>query len=194
MKRILFAAIAASALALAGCETATPYQPLGARGEKASGGYFDHQIEGNRWQVGFKGNELTNRQTVERYLLYRAAELTAGQGFDWFEAVSRHTDKKTDTYADPDPFYAGWGGYWGPSWGLYRRGYGWRGGGFGGYGGFGPWGGAGWGPGAFDYSQVDQYQATAEIIMGHGQKPDDRQAFDARSVLQHLSGAVQPPK
>jgi len=178
MKRILFAAIAASALALAGCETATPYQPLGAPGEKASGGYFDHQIEGNRWQVGFKGNELTT-----------------SNGFDWFEAVSRHTDKKTDTYADADPFYAGWGGYWGPSWGLYRRGYGWRGGGFGGgYGGFGPWGGAGWGPGAFDYSQVDQYQATSEILMGHGQKPDDKQAFDARSVLQHLSGAVQPPK
>ena len=193
MKRFLFPAIAASALALAlaGCETATPYQPLGGPGEKVSGGYFDHQIENNRWQVGFKGNELTNRQTVERYLLYRAAELTTSQGYDWFEAVSRHTDKKTDTYAD-DPFYASWGGYWGPDWGYYRRGYGWRGYGYGGF--RGAWGGPGWGPGAFDYSQVDQYQATTEIILGHGQKPNNRQAFDAHQVLQHLSGAVQPPK
>jgi hypothetical protein len=122
MKRILFAAAMLSATVLAGCETATPYQPLHARGTQASGGYFDHQIEANRWQVGFKGNELTSRQTVERYLLYRAAELTTTQGYDWFEAVERHTDKKTEGYAVPDPYYAGFDGYWGPRWGLYRRG------------------------------------------------------------------------
>ena len=194
MKRFLVPAIAASVLALSltGCETATPYQPLGAPGTKTAGGYFDHQIEANRWQVGFKGNELTSRQTVERFLLYRAAQLTTSQGYDWFEAVSRHTDKKTDTYADVDPLYSGWGGYWGPDWGYYRRGYGWRGYGYGGF--RGGWGGPGWGPGAFDYSQVDQFQATAEIILGHGAKPNNRQAFDARSVLEHLGGAVQPPK
>ena len=184
MKRLFFAALAVSASVLSACETATPYQPLGAKGESASGGYFDHQIEANRWQVGFKGNALTSRQTVERYLLYRAAELTTSQGYDWFEAVERHTDKKTETYADPDPFYAGWGGHWGPSWGVYRRGFGWR------YG----YGDPFWGPGPYDYSQVDQFQATAEILMGHGQKPADRQAFDARSVLGHLSGSVHPPR
>jgi predicted small secreted protein len=183
MKRILFAAAVLSASLLAGCETATPYQPLGAGGIQAAGGYFDHQIEANRWQVGFKGNELTGRQTVERYLLYRAAELTTSQGYDWFEAVERHTDKKTDGYAVPDPYYAGFGGYWGPRWGLYRRG-GWN------YG----YGDAFWGGGPFDYDHVNQFQATAEILLGHGQKPANRQAFDARSVLEHLGGAVHPPK
>ena len=193
MKRILVAALlAGSVLGLAACETATPYQPLGVKGEQASGGYFDHQIEANRWQVGFKGNALTSRETVERYLLYRAAELSVSQGFDWFEAVDRHTDKKTDVYADPGfgggygYGYGGWGGYWGPQWGFARRGYGWR------YGYFG--GDPFWGPGAFDYSQVDQFQATAEVLMGHGQKPNDRQAFDARSVMEHLRGSIQPPK
>jgi len=187
MKRLLFVAALLSATALGACETATPYQPLGAKGAQTAGGYFDHQIETNRWQVGFKGNSLTSRETVERYLLYRAAELTVAQGYDWFEAVDRHTDKKSDTYAvpDADPFYAGWGGYWGPRWGLYRRGFGWRG---------GYWGDAFWGPGPFDYNEVDRFQATAEVLLGHGQKPNDRQAFDARSVLTHLSGAIHPPK
>lgn len=185
MKRLMLVAALLSASALAGCETATPYQPLGAPGSQASGGYFDHQIEANRWQVGFKGNSLTSRQTVERYLLYRAAELTASQGYDWFEAVNRHTDKKTDVYSDPDPFYAGFGGYWGPRWGLYRRGFGWR---------SGYYGDPFWGPGAFDSTQVDQFQATAEILLGHGQKPADRQAFDAHSVLEHLAGSIHPPK
>ncbi len=183
MKRILFAAAVLLASALAACETATPYQPLHARGTQASGGYFDHQIEANRWQVGFKGNELTSRQTVERYLLYRSAELTTTQGYDWFEAVERHTDKKTEGYAVPDPYYAGFGGYWGPRWGLYRRG-GWS------YG----YGDPFWGPGPFDYDQVNQFQATAEILMGHGKKPANRQAFDARSVLEHLAGWVHSPK
>jgi hypothetical protein len=186
MKQSLFAALALSVVALAACETATPYQPLGAPGTQATGGYFDRQIETNRWQVGFKGNDLTSRETVERYLLYRAAELTVSQGYDWFEAVDRHTDKKTDTYASPDPLYAGWGGYWGPRWGLYRRNYGWR------YGYFG--GDPFWGPGPVDFNEVNQFQATAEILMGHGQKPNDRQAFDAHSVIEHLSGAVRPPK
>ena len=192
MKRILVAALlAGSVLGLSACETATPYQPLGAKGEQASGGYFDHQIEANRWQVGFKGNSLTSRETVERYLLYRAAELSISQGFDWFEAVDRHTDEKTDVYADPalggyGYGYGGWGGYWGPQWGFARRGYGWR------YGYFG--GDPFWGPGAFDYNQVDQFQATAEILMGHGQKPNDRQAFNAHSVIEHLRGSITPPK
>ncbi len=186
MKRSLLAVLLVSGAMLAGCETATPYQPLGGPGTQASGGYFDHQIEANRWQVGFKGNDLTARETVERYLLYRSAELAVSQGYDWFEAVDRHTDKKTDTYATGvDPYYAGFGGAWGPRWGLYRRGLGWR---------YGYWGDPFWGPGPVDYNQVNQFQATAEVIFGHGQKPADRQAFDAHSVLEHLAGAVQRPK
>jgi len=179
MKSSLFFALAVSAAVLGACETATPYQPLGAPNEHASGGYFDRQIEADRFQVGFKGNDLTSRETVERYLLYRAAELTLSHGGDWFEAVQRATDKKVEGYADYGP-------YWGPRWGLYRRGYGW---------GYGRWGDpAIWGPGVVSYDQIQQYEATAEILIGHGPKPKDKQAFDARSVIEHLSGAVRPPR
>ena len=115
MNRVLIA-VAAAALTLSACETATPYQPLAAQKASSSGGYSEQQIE------------------TARYLLFRSAQLTLAQGFDWFQAVDRHTERKTDYYGDGDPFFGGWGG--GPSWSLYRSGFGW-GSGFGGYGGFG---------------------------------------------------------
>jgi hypothetical protein len=93
MKRLIFA-VAASALALSACETATPYQPAVA-GNSQSGGYSDQQLEANRWMVTFSGNDLTSRETVERYLLFRAAELTLNQGYDWFETNDRNTNKQS---------------------------------------------------------------------------------------------------
>lgn len=195
MKRVLTTAAVAGLLALGACETATPYQPLGARGTHATGGYADQQIERNRWSVSFNGNSLTSRQTVERYLLFRAADLTLQQGFDWFTTVDRNTERKTDYVGfGGDPFYDGFGGgYWGPRWGFYGRGGGgWRygyGGAFGGAYGFG--GGFG---NDVDVRQISQYQANAEIVMGRGPKPtSDRRAFDARSVVDHLRGRIQPP-
>ena len=189
MKRITLALAAAAALALSACETATPYQPLGARGTHASGGYSDQQLEANRWTVSFSGNSLTSRQTVERYLLFRAAELTRQQGYDWFTTVDRNTERKTDYVGFNDDFGygAGWGGYWGPRWGLYRRGLGW---GYGYYG-AGGWGGFG---GPVDIQQVSRYSAQAEILMGRGPKPaGDRRAFTAGAVLDHLRGTIQYP-
>ncbi len=176
MKPSVLLALILSASGLGACETATPYQPLGAAASRAAGGYFDHQIDSDRWQVGFKGNDVTGRETVERYLLYRAAELTVGQGCDWFVAVGRRTDVKVQGFVDP---------YWGPRWGLYRRGYGAR---------YGYWGDPFWGPGGVAVSQTDRFQATAEIVIGHGPKPNDRQAFDARSVIQHLGPTIRAPR
>ena len=37
----------------------------------------------------FHGNSLTSRETVEAYLLYRAAELTIERGGDWFTILDR---------------------------------------------------------------------------------------------------------
>jgi len=176
MTRLALPLFSALALVLAGCETATPYQPVGARNLEAGGGYSDQQIEANRWRVTFSGNALTSRDTVERYLLYRSAELTVQQGFDWFAANDRNTDKATQTYVDPY-----FGAYWGPRWGFYRRGYGW---------GYGRWGDPYWGA-PLDVDQTSEFKASAEIVMGKGPKPADRSAFDARSVIEHLGPTIQ---
>jgi hypothetical protein len=189
MKRALMAvaAMAATAFGLAACETATPYQPIASQHGEDRGGYSEQQIEANRFRVEFAGNSLTSRQTVERYLLFRAAQLTVNNGFDWFQSVDRHTDKQTSYYGDD------FGGGWGPEWGLYRPGFGW---GYG-FGGFGPYGGFGYGPwggGGFDIDQVTKYQASVEIVMGHGAKPNNPHAYDARQVIAHLQPTIKYPK
>ena len=197
MKRALIAM--AAALTLSACETVTPYQPIVAHNAKAAGGYSEQQIEANRWRVEFAGNSLTSRQVVERYLLFRSAQLTVAQGYDWFQSVDRHTDRQTDYYGGGDPFFGGGyggfgGGYggFGPGFGYGGFGYGPYGGGFGGFGyGYGGFGGGG----AFDIDQVNRYQSTVEIVTGHGQKPaNNAHAYDARSVIEHLQGTIQYPK
>lgn len=181
MKKLMIAAAAVVALGgLAGCETATPYQPLNPSATQA-GGYTETKIEQDRWRVAFHGNSMTSRETVETYLLYRAAELTVNQGYDWFETVDRATDKHTETMIDPIGPYAGWG----PSWRFYGRGWG----GWGGWG--GPWGDP-WGD--VDVQNIERYETAAEIVMHHGPKPaDDKHAFDARQVLSNLAGKIVKP-
>jgi len=65
--------VAASALTLAACATATPYQPASEPG--GYDGFSQQMIENDRARITFGGNSLTNRETVENYLLYRAAEI-----------------------------------------------------------------------------------------------------------------------
>ena len=174
----------ASALALAACTTPTPYQPL-IPNSKASGGYTDQQIEANRFRVTFAGNGMTSRETVETYLLYRAAELSLAKGYDWFQMAQRNTDRHSNTYVD-QPFGPGPWGWWGPSW-RYHGGFGWRG--------WDPyWGDPFWG-GNVDVTTVDRYEASAEILMGHGPKPaDNPRAFDAREVVSNLQSRILMPK
>jgi hypothetical protein len=179
----------AGSLSLASCMTATPYQPASASGSVRNG-YSDEQIEENRFRVSFSGNSLTSRETVERYLLYRSAELTLQSGFDYFVLSNRDTEKKTQTYATPGIGGGGFGGpwgYWSPYWRYYSPRFGWRS--------WDPF----WGDPFFDRNvdirTVDRYEAMAEIVMGKGPKPADNiRAFDAREVKERLGPKIQMPQ
>lgn len=187
-----FASIAAS-LALAGlvsaCATATPYQP-NIPGQSISGGFSEHRLESDRFKVTFAGNSLTSRDTVEAYLLFRAAELTVQQGYDWFSVVERETERDRRTYVDRDPFYRPWYGpsygYWRPHWRYYGGGFGWRT--------WDPyWGDPFWAD-RMDVRTVEKFEATAEIVMRKGAKPaDDARAFDARAVMENIGPRVMRP-
>ena len=61
--------------ALAACVGPTAYQPREDRY-----GYADQQIDRTHYRVSFTGNSFTQRDMVENYLLYRAAELTVASG------------------------------------------------------------------------------------------------------------------
>lgn len=108
---LLVALPATAFVLLSACATPTPYQPIDARGE-ARGGYFEQRLEDNRFRVTFRGNEFTSRQTVENYLLFRAAELTLQAGYDGFTMVNRAVDPNQRTRVTSDPFGPGPWGFW----------------------------------------------------------------------------------
>ncbi len=107
------------------CATATPYQPQIA-GQRVSGGYSETRLDENRYRVNFSGNSFTSRETVEGYLLYRAAELTVESGYDWFQITDHTTEADRRTYVERSPRYSPWYGssylYWRPHWRYYRGG------------------------------------------------------------------------
>jgi hypothetical protein len=183
MKRLnlkaTFAAIAAgAAVALASCATPTPYQPVSDRG---SGGYAEYQITSDRFRVSFQGNSITQRDTVERYLLYRAAELTLQEGYDRFELVDRDTERQVQRYSTPvtSTYWA-----WTPSW-YYLGNNRWT---------------------VIDTLQpywydrwetreATSYQATAEIRLASGAGgADNPRSFNAREVIDNLGPTIERPE
>lgn len=173
MLRILvIASTLAAASALAGCQSGpTPYQ---ARAQ-SDRGYAESRIESDRYRISFKGNSMTDRATVEDYMLFRAAELTLQNGFDTFTIVDRDTDKTTDfrnsgsgfgsrlSYMYFSPRY-GWAGAWDPF----------------------------WTPSSF--REVTRYEAFAEIVMNRGSGDRGANVFEAREVSQNLAGRIQRPE
>jgi hypothetical protein len=184
-------AVAALALTagLAACATPTPYQPI-IPGQSSYGGYSEVRLEPDRWRVTFNGNSMTSRETVEGYLLFRAAELTLQNGDDWFAIIDRHTDRDSRTYVHPDPFYNPWYGpaygYWRPHWRFRGRGFGWRT--------WDPFFGDPFWADRLDVQTVERFEASAEIVTHKGAKPsDDPRAFDARAVVENLRPKIQYP-
>lgn len=178
--------------AISACMTATPYQPYQAElTAGVHGGYSDQQLSANRYLVRFHGNELTSRDRVEGYMLYRAAELAVQNGYDWFTIVDRHTEHDVETYARPDPFYRPWYGsyygYWRPHWRYYRQGYGWN-----------VWhpevGDPFWAHG-IDIRTVESFEAEAEIVLHKGPlTAGEERAFDARKIMADLGPSIVLPK
>lgn len=175
---------AAGALMLGACVTATPYQPLGARGTGASGGFSDVRVAANRYRVTFAGNGMTSRERVETYLLYRAAELTRERGFDGFSIEDRATDRDVETRVYRDPFGPGRYRYWRPYW-RYQGAFGWRR--------WDPWFGDPWWADDIDVQTVQRFEASAEIVMFRGNRGDDK-SFNAREVMENLGPTIELPR
>ncbi|MCG8360615.1 MAG: hypothetical protein MI920_34050 [Kiloniellales bacterium] len=80
------------ALLLAACATPTPYQA--ASGESAYG-FREERLDPQTWRLHFSGNSVTEREQVEDYLLYRAAELADKEGARGFVVLDRNTERQT---------------------------------------------------------------------------------------------------
>ncbi len=184
----LICGLVAAAMAISACTTMTPYQE-DRPGQQVSGGYSEVPLGNDRYRVNFAGNSLTARDRVEGYLLFRAAELTVRDGYDWFLIIDRFTEHDTETYVRPDPFYrpyygSGYG-FWRPHW-RYSRGGLWEL--------WHPeWGGPFLGD-AIDLERVERFEAHAEIVLRRGPIPaGEERAFDARRVIADLGPTIERP-
>ena len=82
------------ALILSAC--ATPYGKYG-----LLGGFTDAQIDENTFSISVDTNGFTSQQTTSMQALYRAAELTAKNGFDYFFIVNGANNSTSMAMAMP---------------------------------------------------------------------------------------------
>ena len=161
---------------LTGCMAPSPYAP---RLQGSQTGYTDRALTQTRYRVTFTGNTVTPRETVESYLLLRAAEVTRAAGYTNFIFDTRNTRANTSVQTvpygpEPDPFFVGWG----------RRG------------GLGGWGGWGF---AYD-PMVDvvvrtNYEAYAEIVLlTPEQAAKEPRSLNAGEVITRIGPDAAPPK
>lgn len=177
----------AVALLLSACMTPTPYAP---RAEGQTTGYTDRSLAQNRYRVTFTGNSATPRETVESYLLLRAAEVARAAGYDHFVFDTRNTNVSTRFQTTPGfgaPFgyggYSGYGGYGRRSGFSFGTGFGFGSGGYGS--GFGS--GVGFGYNTGDVSTRTNYEAYAEIVLlTPEQATQETRALRASDVIEHL--------
>ncbi|WP_411888028.1 CC0125/CC1285 family lipoprotein [Hydrocarboniphaga effusa] len=161
-------ALLAMSLLLAACATATPYQPQAKSGE----GYSEQRLETNRYRIRSVGNSATSRETVENYLMYRAAEITLQNGYDWFAIADRATNV--------DPQLSGGGSNFGIGIG-------------GSSGNFGSGVSIGLSS-LFGGGNKSAYQAQADILVYKNPRtPNLANSFDARELKANLESTIQRP-
>ena len=163
-----------AAVTLAACGGPTLYQSAA----PGAYGYDEQAIESDRFLVSFNGNSLTDRETVETFLLYRAAELTRERGYDHFIIVRRDTEAER-RFVGGDPFASRYSGF-GFHYRYFHPAHGWYG-----------WRDPVWND--VNVREVSRYEAQAEIVLGRGPAPDDPSAFDAAEVLENLGPQVVRP-
>ncbi len=154
-----FVALSLLVFSLVGCST--PYQRKG-----FTGGFSDSRIDASTFLVEFKGNGATSQQTVQTYLLYRCAELTAEAGYDYFILAGADTGAEHLSIAMPGHYSGTTTGSAGfaTTTGTYTPG---------------------------PVLPVTKFNASAIIKAFHGEKPaDNPAAFNAREVLQYLGPTV----
>jgi len=198
LRKLRLMVLPLAGLVLAGCVSATPYAPA----EGSFGyGHGVAQIEQNRFRVRFRANGWTPQETVDLYLLHRAAEVTLEAGFDWFRVVARGPAAEDRSEgagpAAPSPagyraragvrFGFGYGVYGGPVYGYGYHSYPWP-------------------PYFHPYYPLYPYrpypayperlpiEAHLEIQAFAGEKPQsDPDAYDARAVIRETGPRIRRP-
>lgn len=155
-RRFTALSILLPALGLAACATAPVYQPASGR---TALGYQDQRIEANRYRISYRAQ---TPEAANDFALRRAAEITVNDGADWFEVISRDTDRNATSRSGSRVSI---GGATGSGGGVSLG------------------GGIGFGLGS---ASTGQSYVSIEIITGAGPIPSRPGVYNARGVLQNL--------
>ena len=163
---LLAPALLATSLII-GCTQPTAYAPA-----VDGKGYKEQQLENDRYRVSFTGNSATPRETVENYLLYRAAEVTLQTGHDHFRIVRQEIESETvyrTTLSGINSFgFSRFHYYYQPIFSNFATG---------------------------TSRPITSYEALANIIVIAGDpNEDDDQTYDARDVLEKLGPTIVRPQ
>jgi hypothetical protein len=165
MKRLILTGLAA--LSLAACATEpTRYQP--AAGPNAIG-YSEYRIEPGRYRVTFRGGSGAPPNQVMDYAIVRAADLALAEGYDWFRVSDRFMRATGEGSGGPR-ISLGVGGM-----------------DFGRHSSVGLGVGTGFNLGG---QSTPASEATIEVFMGKGPKPNGVDVYDARAVRSTLGQPI----
>lgn len=152
-------------LGMSACATLTSYQPV-----TGGYGYSEQKLDTDRYRVSFAGSAATPKQTVENYLLFRAAELTLVNGGEHFIVSNSTMQAEGDNS---------------PSIGIGLGGF--R---FGGSGGLG----IGVGTSTSAGGERIAWRGQADILIRKGPKPEGAtDAYNPRELINNLDPLIQRP-
>ncbi|MAN74010.1 MAG: hypothetical protein CME85_11875 [Henriciella sp.] len=160
MRKTFLAAAGLATLILGACTTAQPYGPATSANAQ---GFTVQPIESDRYRVRYTA---LSPEEARSYALRRAAEVTLENNADWFRVVGGYVDQEAGASGPRSSVSIGGGsssGRYGSSSGV----------------------GVGVGIGFPIGGSNEKTTESIEILIGNGPRPDDPNAYDARSVLEN---------
>lgn len=150
-----------------------------------------HKLSATRFQLTVAGHAFTTREAIEKYLAFRAAQLTQDQGNQWFSFVEHRTkgDKVPVPKRDSDgPSYSFRLEFFRPVWRYKTKAApAWKN--------WSPFSGTAFWANGIDPKTISDFTLTADIRLHKGQvQGDDPLAFDAGALSDYLINQVEPPQ
>jgi hypothetical protein len=155
------------------------------------GVYAASRINATRFRLVVTGHNFTQRDAIEKYLAYRAAELALEHKAPWFTLVENRNDGDPVPASKPDSsgmHYSFRMAYWRPVW-RYKLA------GASAWSTWSPFSGAPFFADGKDAKTVTDFEASAEIMLRKGPMEDSNPlAFEPRAVSEFLVNQVLRPE
>ena len=151
------------------------------------GRFASAEVGAGRFELTYSGQRFGSRDTVEHYLLFRAAVLARKNRAKSFLLLYLPSEAGPSVHPARPSWASGPDfGHWQPHWNYYVTGIGWQ-----------PWhpewGAAFWAD-EIDPARVQRYEAHAIIeLIRDGRVPEDQPVFNASEVIKRLESISVKP-